>query len=102
MAYFANGSSGEAFDAQCEDCPLGYGWHDPCQGDLIEDEREPKPCPIALVQLTYNYDQLKDGNKQLREAMSLLVADDGECQVRKLLAEDCNRTGDRVEMGPPE
>lgn len=87
MAYFPNGSSGDVFDAQCADCPLGYGWNDPRQMSLFDAERAPKPCPVALVQLTYNYDQLDANNKQLREAMTMLVDDTGECKVRKLLAE---------------
>ncbi len=55
MAYFVNGSEGETLDAQCADCPLGYGWNDPAQGRFeFEIDREPRPCPVALVQLVYN------------------------------------------------
>ena len=85
MAYFPNGSSGEVLEDQCRDCPLGYGWNDAKQGRLFDDDVTPKPCPVALVQSIYNYDQLKEGNKQLREAMTCLVSDEGECTVRKLL-----------------
>ncbi len=88
MAYFPNGSSGDVFDEQCADCPLGYGWNDPRQGSLFENEREPKPCPVALVQLEFNYKQV--GNKDLERAMSVLVKDNGECQVREQLLE-CRR-----------
>jgi len=70
---------------QCADCPLGYGWYEPSQGQLFDDEKRAKPCPIAFVQLNYNYDQLKAGNEQLREAMNVLVKEDGTCQTRELL-----------------
>jgi hypothetical protein len=86
MAYFSNGSEGEVFDWQCYDCPLGYGWNEPDQKRLFDDsvkDREPKPCPTALIQLQYNYDQVD--NKKLREAMTALVDDDGICQTRKIL-----------------
>lgn len=68
VAYFPNGSSGEALDAQCAWCPLG---------DV--------GCPVLLVQLTYNYKQLDEGQETLKEAMSLLVADDGTCNTFRLL-----------------
>jgi hypothetical protein len=70
MAYFSNGSAGEIFDNQCDECPLGQG-----------------PCPIASVQLMYNYDQLSDGQEKLREAMTILVDDEGICQTRKQMIE---------------
>ncbi len=70
MAYFPNGSSGEVLDRQCADCPLGDG-----------------PCPVMLVQQVYNYDQLDEGQEKLREAMTILVDDEGTCHVRKQLAE---------------
>lgn len=75
MAYFPNGSSGEVLDEQCEDCPLGYGWSGVNQ--------ECGPCPTALVHLMLNYEQCK--NPDLASAMRYLVADNGECQTRKLL-----------------
>jgi len=85
MAYFPNGSSGEVLDMQCADCPLGYGWNDPQQKKLFDAEPEGKPCPVVAVQMIYNYDQLKDGNTQLREALTILVSDDGTCKTRELL-----------------
>ena len=66
MAYFSNGCEGETLDNQCCDCPLGE-----------------LPCPTTLVQLTFNYDQCS--NEKLKEAMTMLVDDDGICQTRKLL-----------------
>lgn len=76
MAYFPNGSSGEIFDRQCADCPLGEG-----------------PCPTAAIQMLYNYDQVSDGQEKLREAMTILVDDKGICQTRKQLWERDNATG---------
>lgn len=85
MAYFPNGSSSEVLDVQCADCPLGAGWNDPNQKRLFDDDQPMKPCPVAFVQLTYNYDQLDGGNRQLRECLTLLIAEDGTCQTRELL-----------------
>ncbi len=85
MAYFANGTEGDQLTAQCEDCPLGYGWNDPSQLQLFEFEAEPRPCPIAAVQLIFNYDQI--GNDKLTSAMNILVDKNGVCQVRKQLEE---------------
>lgn len=70
MAYFPNGAAGEVLDRQCEECPLGEG-----------------ACPVLGVQLLYNYDQLEDGQEKLREAMSMLVNDEGVCEVRKQIQE---------------
>ena len=87
MAYFPNGSSGDVLDIQCADCPLGYGWHDPKQKVLFDADPIPRPCPVALVQFMYNYDQVRPGNEKLREAMNLLIDEKGVCLVRKELAE---------------
>jgi DNA-directed RNA polymerase subunit RPC12/RpoP len=65
MAYFPNSTAGMIFDEQCCNCPFG-------------DE----PCEIALMQMVFNYDQLKDGNDDLRRSLTLLVDDDGICQFR--------------------
>jgi len=70
MAYFPNGSAGEVLDNQCAECPLGDG-----------------PCPVLLVQMMYNYDQLAVGQEKLREAMTILVDNGGICQVRKQVLE---------------
>lgn len=85
MAYFPNGTAGEVLDAQCADCPLGFGWNDPKQGDLFSVDRWPRSCPVKLVQLQFNYEQCD--NSKLRSAMNVLIDDDGVCQVRNELAE---------------
>ena len=71
MAYFPNGSSGEVLEIQCGRCPLGDG-----------------PCPVVGIQMLYNYDQLDDGQEKLKYAMSMLVDDQGICQVHKQLMEN--------------
>ena len=68
MAYFPNGTAGMAFDNQCMACLH----EDPDIG-----------CPIALIQGTYNYDQI--GNEKLREVLSLLVDDKELCQMYPLI-----------------
>lgn len=87
MAYFSNGSEGEVLDTQCSDCPLGYGWNNPQQRPLFEAPAEPRPCPTALVQSLYNYEQIgPDGQRtKMSELMNLLVNERGECQTRKIL-----------------
>jgi hypothetical protein len=85
MAYFSNGSEGEVLEDQCADCPLGYGWNDPAQKHLFDPEKIPLPCPTAFVQFNFNYDQCRPGNDKLRDAMRVLIDDNGECQTRKLL-----------------
>ena len=67
MAYFANSSDGFTLDAQCDNCRI-----DP---DM--------PCPVLLVQLEYNYKQVK--NADLKAAMNLLVDEKGICQMKKVL-----------------
>lgn len=70
MAYFPNGSAGEIFDNQCAGCLH----NDPEVG-----------CPIAFIQTHYNYDQLNEGNKQLREAINFLVDEKGQCEMKPLI-----------------
>lgn len=65
MAYFSNGTEGAAFDAQCARCRYGE-----------------QPCPIAVVQSAYNYDQVH--NDLARRILAALVTDAGECQMFKL------------------
>lgn len=62
MAYFSNGTEGTAFDMQCSVCKYGS-----------------KPCPIALLQVTYNYDQV--GNDLARKILNDLVNDGGSCAM---------------------
>lgn len=64
MAYFPNSTAGDVLDAQCGTCPLGDG-----------------PCPVLLVQLTYNYDQCDI--QKLEEAMNILIDEQGKCRVRE-------------------
>ncbi len=70
MAYFSNGSEGEVLDDQCADCPIG---------EMM--------CPVLHVQMFYNYDQVASGQEKLRRALSLLVNDQGICQMRPLIVE---------------
>lgn len=69
MAYFSNGTEGEAFDNQCNKCKYG----EEC-------------CPIAGLQLAYNYDAV--GNKLARTMLDELVKDNGECTVFTLMKKD--------------
>lgn len=69
MAYFSNGTAGEVFDDQCSRCK--YGEH---------------PCPIYLVQSTYNYDACN--NKTARAILDSLVKDDGMCMVFEMAKKD--------------
>lgn len=67
MAYFSNGSEGSCFDEQCSRCKFGQS-----------------PCPIALVQITYNYDAVKAENAGYPEASKILdtlIKQDGTCAV---------------------
>lgn len=71
MAYFSNGSEGSCFDSQCGKCKFGD-----------------KPCPIAAIQIIYNYDQLNDTLGVARKIMSELVKDDGTCTVFEMAKQD--------------
>ena len=68
MAYFPNGPAGEVLTDQCDNCLHGL------DDSLL--------CPVAHVQVTYNYDQLNPGNEDLQAAMELLIADHGECRMK--------------------
>lgn len=119
MAYFAHGTEGDILHEQCANCPLGYGWNDPDQKHLFDIDAVPRPCPVALVQLTYNYSQIRGPgcekaatilerlgsdfpeadqpelgtaikwlrSDDFKDAMNLLINEQGECQVRKQLVE---------------
>ncbi len=69
MAYFPNGSSGACFDNQCAKCKYGE-----------------EPCPIALVQMTYNYDACN--NKVATAILKSLVKDDGRCMMFECFKND--------------
>lgn len=71
MAYFSNGSEGEVFDEECAECRFGQ-----------------EPCPIFLVQSTYNYEACN--NETARAILNGLVEQDDKrkflgCQMKKLL-----------------
>ena len=71
MAYFANGTEGEYLEAQCGRCPL-----------------VDKVCPIKHVQLLYNYDQLDKGQEKLKSAMEILIDEDGNYLMFRLIRVD--------------
>lgn len=81
MAYFSNGSEGMVFDDQCQKCK--YGKH---------------PCPIALVQLTYNYDQHNDKTGTARKILDHLVQDDGTCTVWQMARQDFEIDPNQIEI----
>lgn len=72
MAYFSNSTEGAVFDNECSECVLGE-----------------KMCPIALVQMSYNYKAL--GNPTASVILNALVKqkENGEycgCQLKPLLS----------------
>lgn len=71
MAYFSNGSEGSTFEDQCASCKYGQA-----------------PCPVAYIQLTYNYDQVNDKTGTATEIMNLLVKADGTCTMREMCKQD--------------
>lgn len=64
MAYFSNGSEGMVFDEECASCKYGT-----------------LSCPIALVQIMYNYDACN--NKTATNILNTLVSNNGECSMKK-------------------
>jgi len=69
MAYFSNGTEGEVFDNQCLKCKYGE-----------------KPCPIAGVQMEYNYDACN--NEVASKILNDLVKQDGTCVMFKMFEDD--------------
>ena len=63
MAYFPNGSSGEAFEELCSDCE-----HYPI-------------CSVYSVQNLFNYDQCDEGQAKLRQCLNILVQEGGVCTM---------------------
>lgn len=63
MAYFANGTEGVIFDAQCDKCKFGQS-----------------QCPIETAQVLYNYDAAN--NKVATDILNTIVNKDGICQMR--------------------
>lgn len=74
MAYFSNGTEGMVFDEQCSLCKYGE-----------------KPCPIALVQMEYNYDACN--NDVARKILDTLVKDDGTCMMYEEFKSDFAKDG---------
>lgn len=81
MAYFSNGSEGMVFDDQCAKCKYGKA-----------------PCPIALVQMEYNYDQHKDTSGIARKILDTLVSDDGTCAVYEMAKQDFGIDPNQLEL----
>ena len=79
MAYFSNGSEGMVFDDQCAKCKFGD-----------------KPCPIALVQINYNYDACN--NEVARNILNTLVKQDGTCTVFEMAKKDFFRDPNQLDM----
>lgn len=77
MAYFANGSEGMHMDTQCDECLHGCG--------------ERVGCPVAFVQMHFNYDQCAPGQEKLRECLTMLVGEDGNCRMKALIDEHYKR-----------
>ena len=73
MAYFANGTMGECFEDQCDECRYGK-----------------RPCPIALVQQLYNYDAVN--NEVATNILNKLVNNDGTCEMFKTAPKDFRLT----------
>jgi hypothetical protein len=73
MAYFSNSSEGMCFEDQCSRCKYGQ-----------------EPCPIALVQMEYNYDACN--NKTARAILDTLVENDGTCLMFETFKKDLDIT----------
>jgi hypothetical protein len=69
MAYFSNGSEGACFENQCFKCKYGMA-----------------PCPIACVQMVYNYDACN--NDVASAILNDLVRNDGTCTMFKAFEKD--------------
>jgi len=62
MAYFPNGISGDVFREQCMRCRYGD-----------------QPCPVAWVQINYNYDACN--NEVASAILHDLIKQDGTCSM---------------------
>lgn len=69
------------FDDQCAKCKFGK-----------------HPCPIALIQITYNYDQLRDETGTARKIMDTLVSEDGTCSVYEMAKSDFGIDPNQMEL----
>lgn len=79
MAYFSNGSEGMVFDDQCQKCKYGD-----------------KPCPIAAVQMLYNYDACN--NEVATKILDTLVKPDGTCTMWKEFKTDFAIDPDQLKL----
>jgi hypothetical protein len=79
MAYFSNGSEGMVFDDQCAKCKYGD-----------------KPCPIALVQMEYNYAAVN--NEVATKILGNLVKDDGTCVMWETFKHDLFSDPDQLNL----
>lgn len=79
MAYFSNGSEGMVFDEQCAKCKYGD-----------------KTCPIALVQITYNYEAVN--NDVATNILDTLVKQDGTCTMWELAKKDFFRDPNQLDL----
>ncbi len=79
MAYFSNGSEGMCFDDQCAKCKYGR-----------------LPCPIALVQVTYNYEACN--NEVATKILDTLVSSDGTCSMWKEFKTDFEIDPNQLEL----
>jgi hypothetical protein len=68
-----------SFDNQCSRCKFGL-----------------KPCPIAWVQTTYNYDAVN--NETATKILNDLVKDDGTCQVFEMAKSDFEIDPNQLEI----
>jgi hypothetical protein len=68
MVAFSNGCESEKLDNQCCDCI---------------NSKDDGQCPVSLIQFLFNYDQLKAGNEQLQEVMTLLIDENGICKMKE-------------------
>ena len=71
MAYFSNGSEGEALDSECLTCRLGV-----------------RACPIYMAQVSYNYEACN--NPLARCILNMLVKQEENyeyvgCQLKPLI-----------------
>ncbi len=79
MAYFSNGSEGMCFDDQCAKCKYGQA-----------------PCPIALVQVAYNYEAVN--NEVATKILDTLVKQDGTCTVYEMAKLEFAIDPDQLEL----
>lgn len=79
MAYFSNGTEGMVFDYQCSLCKYGD-----------------KSCPIAFVQLEYNYDACN--NEVARKILDTLVANNGECSMFREFKSDFTKKDETPDL----